>query len=130
MPISFYRYQKANIYVADYQDHIESGELCDNMSAVLQHLDCAEGPLHFIADWRRADIYPINFDMISLVSKVVRHANMGEIVVIGMNPALQFWANIFKSMIGLHYQTADSIEAALTKITEQHTQLAAPSPIS
>lgn len=129
MPISFYRYQKANIYVADYLDHIESSDLCDNMNVALQCLESADAPLNFIADWRHADNYPINFDMISLISKLIQHPNMREIVVIGINPALQFWGNIFASMIGLHYQTAASFEEALKLIRSQTAQVSVSSRI-
>jgi len=125
MSISFYRYQKANIYVADYQDHLESSDLCEHLNVVLQHLERADGPLNFIADWRHADNYPINFDMISLISKLVRHPNMAQIVVVGMNPALLFWGNIFTNMVGLQYQTATSVELAVKLIlsTSQSAQV-------
>ena len=130
MPVSFYRYQKSKIFISDYIDHIDAAEFRDSLQVALKQLDRAVAPLSFIADWRRAANYPISYDMITFISRVVRHPNMGKIVVLGMNPTLEFWGKLFTSLIGLHYDTANTVQEALTLLEpylEAHEEQAAAS---
>ena len=78
----------------------------------IAYLDAASQPLHVIADWRNANNYPIDFDIVPDMLRMLRHKNMGWIVVIGMNNVLRFWAEMFTRMAGLRYTTRDSVAEA------------------
>lgn len=87
----------------------------DQHLATLQfiaYLDAASQPLNVIADWRNANNYPIDFDIVPDVLKMLRHKNMGWIVVIGMNNVLRFWAEMFTRIAGLRYATCNAVEEA------------------
>src|SRR5260221_4476138 len=78
----------------------------------IAYLDGASYPLHVIAYWRDADNYPIDFDIVPDMLTMLRHKNMGWIVVVGMNNVLSFWAEFFTKMAGLRYTQCHSIDEA------------------
>ena len=78
----------------------------------IDYLDSAAYSLHVIADWRNADNYPIDFDIVPDMLTMLRHKNMGWIVVIGMNNVLAFWAEFFTKMAGLRYTQCNTVEEA------------------
>jgi hypothetical protein len=116
MPISFYRYQQGNICISTYVEQLAAHDFCNHLQSTLETLDGSEIRLHFIGDWRRADNCPISYDMLSLISQLLRHRNMGSIVVLGMSPALQFWCNMFGTILGLKYHTTNSLDEAIKQI--------------
>ena len=91
----------------------------------IAYLDAASHPLHVIADWRNANNYPIDFDIVPDMLRMLRHKNMGWIVVIGMNNVLSFWAEMFTKIAGLRYTSRDSVEEAAQFLAlDQHERTA------
>ena len=111
MPITMDWYSRSTVLVT-YRDIITAkGQHEANLKFIV-YLDAASYPLHVIADWRDADNYPIDFDIVPDMLTMLRHKNMGWIVVVGMNNVLSFWAEFFTKMAGLRYTQCHTIDEA------------------
>jgi hypothetical protein len=111
MPITMNWYSRSAVLVT-YTDLITAKGQHEANLKFIAYLEAASHPLHVIADWRNADNYPIDFDIVPDMLTMLRHKNMGWIVVVGMNNVLSFWAEFFTKMAGLHYTQCRSIEEA------------------
>src|SRR5579885_165983 len=111
MSIAMEWYSRSAVLVT-YTDAITAKQQHEANLQFIAYLDAAAFPLHVIADWHNADNYPIDFDIVPDMLKMLRHRNMGWIVIVGMNNVLSFWAEFFTKMAGLRYTHCDSIEEA------------------
>src|SRR5689334_5745224 len=105
MPIYTSWYQP-HILLHDIYDDVTSGDVCDAIAQTIAMCDVASQPIHMIADWRKAAHYPIDYDMVSLIVKMVQHPNLDWIVVLGMSPTLNFWAKLITQIARPRYQEA------------------------
>jgi hypothetical protein len=104
-------YSRSSVLVT-YTDLITAKQQHEANLKFIDYLEVASLPLHVIADWRGADNYPIDFDIVPDMLTMLRHKNMGWIVVIGMNNILSCWAEFFTKMAGLRYTHCETVEEA------------------
>ena len=124
MPIASQWYSRsAVLYI--YTDLITAKQQHEANLQFIGYLEAASFPLHVIADWRNADNYPIDFEIVPDMLTMLRHKNMGWIVVVGMNNVLSFWAEFFTKMAGLRYTACNSIEDAAQFVAEHDNDQAA-----
>src|SRR5437870_3689439 len=95
-----------------YSGHITPEEHQQTICDFVEYLNTVSGPVHLISDWRSAQNYPIQFDIIPSVMSMLRHKNMGWIAIVGMNSVLSFWADLFVKLGNLQYTACPSIEQA------------------
>ena len=81
MPITLEWYSRSAVLVI-YTDLITAKQQHEANLKFIEYLEVASFPLHVIADWRGADNYPIDFDIVPDMLTMLRHKNMGWIVVI------------------------------------------------
>jgi hypothetical protein len=93
----------------------------DEVERDLQRLDCAKRTVHLVVDWRRASSYPFNYDMISRISQLLRHPKLGYIFVMGMNPVLSFWAELYTRLTGVKWQKVENINQAVESVTSMES---------
>jgi hypothetical protein len=101
-----------SVVLVTYADSITASDQHQANLKFIGYLDTAAYPLHVIADWREANNYPIDFDIVPDMQAMLRHRNMGWIVVVGMNNILGFWAELFTRVAGLRYTKCDDVAAA------------------
>jgi len=112
MPIVISWYQP-HILLIDIRDDVTANEVCAAIAETIARCDAAPQPIRMISDWRKATCYPIDYDMMSLILKMVQHPNMDWIVVLGMSPTLNFWAKLVSQIARPRYRVADTMEDAL-----------------
>jgi hypothetical protein len=54
----------------------------------------------------------MRYSMMGRISALARHRNMGNVVIVGINPVLAFWAELAQKRCGLRYLALASIEEA------------------
>ena len=112
MPITMSWYQP-HILLIDIREDVTASEVCDAIAQTIALCDAAWQPIHVISDWRKATCYPIDYDMLTIILKMVQHRNMDWIVVLGMSPTLTFWAKLITQIARPRYHVADTMEEAL-----------------
>src|SRR5438132_1046213 len=105
MPTTMSWYQP-HIVLFDIRDHVTASEVCDAIAQTIALCDAAPQPIHLISDWRKAACYPIDYDMMSVILKMIQHPNMDWIVVLGMSPTLNFWAKLVSQITRPRYHVA------------------------
>ena len=104
-------YQDA-VILAEYYRHSTVDEINTAREEIIRLLDNASQPVQIISDWRHADNVAIRYSMRPRILDLLRHRRMGTVAFVGMNPILEFWAELFAKRSGLHYVTAQSVEEA------------------
>lgn len=125
MPITIQWYSSSAVLVT-YTDLITAKQQHEANLKFIAHLNAASSTLHVISDWRNADNYPIDYDIVPDMLAMLRHKNMGWIVVIGMNNVLSFWAEFFTKMAGLRYSTCNTLDEAAQFLSNKDTSSTAP----
>ena len=112
MPVTM-SWCQPQILLIDLRDDVTASEVCDAIAETIVRCDTAPQPIHMISDWRKATRYPIDYDMMAMILKMVQHPNLDWIVVLGMSPTLNFWATLVSQIARPRYHVTDTLDEAL-----------------
>jgi hypothetical protein len=105
-------HEPGRIFLCTYSGQVTADEITSDLQTILRHLDSATGPLHVIVDWRAATDYPYFADFIFPGLKILRHRNMGWIVLVGENRTVKLWVDLFEHIEDFRYKIVPSFEDA------------------
>jgi len=112
MPVQITWYEPETILLVTYSRGVLADEINEAREQMIGYLDAASQPVHIIEDWRASTCQPMRYAMMGRIAALARHRNMGNVVIIGINPVLAFWAELAQKRCGLRYLALSSIEEA------------------
>ncbi|MCC7446318.1 MAG: hypothetical protein IT324_02830 [Anaerolineae bacterium] len=112
MPVEITWYEPESILLVTYSRGVLADEINEVREQLIAYLDAAARPIHIIEDWRASTCQPMRYTMMGRISALARHNNMGNVVIIGINPVLAFWAELAQKRCGLRYLALSSLEEA------------------
>jgi hypothetical protein len=95
-----------------YSGKVTPEDLTGPLEKIRKHFDDAASPLNVIVDWRQATDYPFFADFMFQGLKLIRHKNMGWIVLVGEDRTLKLWVDLFANISNFRYKIVSTFEEA------------------
>jgi hypothetical protein len=109
------------ILVHDYGESPTDQDVLGLVTETCAYLDRATHPIYMIADWRHATRVPLNFDMIGLISKMIKHRNVDTIFILGITPLLSFWIDVYARVTGFRWKKANNYDEVVEAVSMLET---------
>lgn len=96
-----------------FSGQVTGSEQCIALDTCLQYLDRADAPVHMIADWRNAEVFPYLAETLPRAVRLRRHQSLGWLVVVPTNYVLLYREEILAKIVPFHYRFSQSFEDAV-----------------
>lgn len=95
-----------------YSGSVSGEELSTSIEGIIKSLDSASNTLHVIVDWRKATEYPYFVDLLPPARKLLKHARLGWIVIVGPNNTIKLWLDLFSGITDFRYKVFNTVDEA------------------
>lgn len=112
------------IVLITYNGDLDKEELSRLNGELETFLEQGKRPLHLISDNRNMGKAELNLEMIRDAFSVMKKDGWGWVIVIGLNPLIRFFAEIFATQFKLHVKSAHTVEEAYEMLKKLDISLA------
>jgi hypothetical protein len=113
MAVELRWHEPDKILLTTYSGMVTAEELASSIEDIITGLETTTAPhLHVIVDWRQTTDYPYFVDLLPPARKLLRHARLGWIVIVGQNHTVKLWLDLFSGITDFRYKVVDKTEDA------------------
>jgi hypothetical protein len=121
MAVELSWYEEGRVVVQQFSGTLDEDDVREVARTLKHHADNGVAPVHTIVDVRRVTDVPATLDQIN---RLRTDANMaGWMIVVGLHPAVRFFARLVSQLRGLNYRPVSTLEDALYFLAHQDSAL-------